>query len=229
MMERSICTSPYAAITMRPFIMDGRAQTLCYKAILKGKIGIPVHTDALIGTPGEGAVVHHDIFVLTDGQRIAFHLVLVSHTEAQEAEDDIAGFDDYRIAGNTDSVAGSRLPGHRKVTARNLELAFQMDCSRNIEDNRAGSVHLECLTERTDGGLFGNLVACVLERRDMYHDPFASTRDIFATTLRTGESRYAGRSRLIASASPTSGEAERESRKDKSRFFNRDNHSREFR
>jgi hypothetical protein len=78
--------------------MHRPAQTLRDEAVLERKIGIPVATDAFIRTPRERTVVNDYILVLTDSKRIAFHLVLVSHTEAHVTDDDVARFDDHRIS-----------------------------------------------------------------------------------------------------------------------------------
>ena len=171
-------------------------------------------------------MIDDDVMAVVDRQRITFHLILVTHTETKETDDDIACLDHHGVAGYADAVTRCCLTGDGYVTALDLQLLTEVDRSRHIEHDRTCAVHLQRLAQRTDDGLAGGFVLLVGEGRDVHNYATASTGGVFTAAVSTRKSNHRRsrlrlRPRLISTASR---EAEREAEQQDG-CFNRGSHS----
>ena len=137
-------------------------------------------------------MVHDDTTMIVDRERITLHLVLVAHTEAQEAHNDVTGLDDHGIARNTNTVAWGCLTRDSQVATRDFQLALELDGTGYVEDDGTRTVHLHGFAQRTLDRQTGGLVAFVGERSDMHHNASASTRSILTATICARESEHRG-------------------------------------
>ena len=152
------------------------------------------------------------IFLRSLIESASFHLVLVTHTETQEADDDIARFDDHRIAGNTYTVTRSCLTCDSQIATSNIQLAGQIDRTGYVEDNRTCAIHLHGLTQRTLDRLSGGFIAFVGEGCDMHYHAAAASRSVSSATIRARESEHGRwlRSWLLRSHTPNEAEESEE-------------------
>ena len=134
-------------------------------------------------------MIDDDIFMVIDRQRITLHLVLVSHTKTEKADDDIVRLDDYRISGYTDTVSGSCLTGDSEVSSGYLQLAFEVNRPCYIEYNRSCPVHLYGLTQCALSRLSRRFVPFVFQCSDMNDDTSAASGGQTTPSLRTRKSQ----------------------------------------
>ena len=182
---------------MSTFCMYRVFKRLCNEAILKRKIGIAIHTDTLVGTPRERAMVNDNVSSSIDWKRVAFIPVLVSHAEAQETDDDIACFDYDRKACYTYTITGSCLPSYSKRSFGDIQLTRQIDSARYIKHNCLWARKRKNITQRA------TIIDVIRERCHMAHHTATPSRCIFTTTFCPRERQSLcsrrGRRRILAS------------------------------
>ena len=122
MMEGGIGAAPYTAITMVSLHMHRTTKRFSDKAILQSEIRITIATHTLIRTPRERAVVHHHILLIIDGECITFHLILITHTEAQETQNHITCLHHHWVSRDAYSISRCRLTCYSNITAYYIQL-----------------------------------------------------------------------------------------------------------
>jgi len=103
-------------------------------------------------------MVQHDVGTVATPNGIRLHVVDISQSETQVADDDVIGVDRYIITFQADAIARSCLSGDGHVTLADTQAAVQADDTGHLEQNGT----FAGLTQTpTQGAFFGGTVARV--------------------------------------------------------------------
>ena len=146
--EGSALAAPDGAIAVIALDVYALRQALAEDAPLHGEVFVAIEGGTLVRAPAHAAMVYDDILVVAPPDGIALVLPLVAHAAAQEADDDIVGFDHQRIVLQANAVAGGCLPGNGHVAFLYLQVALQLDDARHVEHDDARPALLHPGTQR---------------------------------------------------------------------------------
>ena len=138
-------------------------------------------------------MIYDDIRGITSPHGIIFRFLFISHTAANEADDNISGalilFIFFLVSGNvqgvvldTNPISRSCLSGDSKIPVFYDQPAFQFNNTRHIKNNGAGNFHLNSCTQWS--------FAAVIKVSDVIYDTSTSAGyGVACKTFGTGEGR----------------------------------------